>query len=122
MPTLLLHRFSFVFAVLSEINFLQPLKKVNFVLPKYCAIKLPFLAVRSALHLVLRFMFENHCFQRLFNRFQSRPCERKPIDLSLGGHVESRKNKKPSGFARQASARREFSASLAVQTQNFLFS
>ena len=37
------------------IPFLQPLMKVSFVSPKYWAIKLPFLSVRSALQLVLCF-------------------------------------------------------------------
>ena len=41
--------------------------------------------------------------------------------LLLGGHVESQENKR-FVFARQASARREFSARLAVQKQSFLFS
>ena len=42
--------------------------------------------------------------------------------FSPGGHMLSLKRIKSFVFARQASARREFSARLAVQKQNFLFS
>ena len=49
-------------------------------------------------------------------------CFHKPIDLSHSAAMLSLRRIKSFGFARKASPTREFSARLAVQKQNFLFS